>query len=218
MNEKECIYTVLIGEYEDLNKQPAFLGSNLKKYCLTDNINLKSDDWEIRFIEPLFSTDPVRSQRALKIQPHLYFPEFEKSIYIDNSVILKKLPEDLLALLGEGVDLFAFEHSFRETLFDEFIEVATLGLDDQSRIYEQLNHLQLTYPNALAERPIWTGFLLRDHTSARAKLFSDIWYANVLRYSRRDQLSINLAIHQSKALTRLVKQDNNDSPLHCWPV
>ena len=159
-----CVYTALIGGYEKLNEQPIAVDSRLPFICLTNDPELQSETWQIRLVEPLFGLDPIRSQRALKLLPHEYLSEFDCSIYIDNSVVLKTSPE---ALIEKYLGASAFclpEHSFRNTVVDEFLEVEALGYDDQGRLFEQLNHYALEFPKVLEEKPFWTAVLLRDQS------------------------------------------------------
>ena len=94
--ENTIVYTVLIGQNEGLNSQPQIKNSKLRHVCLTDNENLKSEDWEIIYIKRLLPMDQYRSQRNLKIRPHLIFPEYKYSFYMDNTIILKTKVEDLI--------------------------------------------------------------------------------------------------------------------------
>jgi hypothetical protein len=74
----------------------------------------------MRPVEPLFPLDPIRSQRAIKIRPHEYLPDFERSLYVDNSVLLKAEPERILERCGGTSVFWLPKHSFRETVLAEF--------------------------------------------------------------------------------------------------
>ena len=50
------------------------------------------------------------------------------------------------------------------------------------------------------------------------KKFSEIWFSNVLRYSRRDQLSIIHSALQSNLMINGFYLDNHSSIYHQWPV
>jgi hypothetical protein len=45
----------------------------------------------------------------------------------------------------------------------------------------------------------------------------DIWLAHVLRYSRRDQLSLNVALKRARLTPEVLRIDNHESYFHSWP-
>lgn len=213
-----CVYTVLLGGYEKLNEQPAASRSRLPFICLTDDASLQSASWDCRLVKPLFPEDPIRSQRDLKIRPHLYMQDYDCSIYIDNSVVLKEPPERLLEAFDPENGFLIPLHSFHETVLDEFLEVARIGLDDSVRIFEQLNHYTFSCPDVLAQRPWWSAILVRDHRSAKVRSMLEIWASHVMRYSRRDQLSINTAFTAANLHPTILDVDNHVSDWHIWPI
>jgi hypothetical protein len=162
--------------------------------------------------------DPIRSQRDLKLRPHLHLPGFDRSLYIDNSVVLKSRPEDLFqAYLSDGP--FALpSHSYRLSVLDEFIEVARSGFDDPARIFEQLNHYAIEDSAVLEEKPFWTAILLREHDDPACRKMAELWAAHVFRYSRRDQLSVNLAFRRVGLAPKTIEIDNLGSWFHNWPI
>lgn len=214
---RSCVYTCLVGRYEKLNEQPMARQSAVPFICLTDDPDLTSDTWRIVRIDPLFAQDSVRSQRMLKLLPHRYLGDFERSLYIDNAVVLTAPPERLFAdYLDTGFALPS--HSYRTTVRDEFAEVAATQLDDDERIADQLASYQAGDPAALDERPYWSGLLLRDHGDARTTQALETWAMHVLRFSRRDQLSANYAFRRSGYTPRRIEIDNYASWFHRWPV
>jgi hypothetical protein len=200
-----------------LNEQPVAAESNLPFICLTDDPALRGERWEIRLITPMFAADPIRSQRAAKILCALYLPEFEASLYIDNSVLLKVAPEVLFVEFGSQAGLCLPLHSFRDTVLDEFLAVAEDGLDDPRRIAAQLEDYRAAFPDVLGLRPSWSAIMLRDHRDETVTLAMQIWFAHVCRYSRRDQLSSRVAFHLAGLKPLLIAIDNHDSRFHDWP-
>jgi uncharacterized RmlC-like cupin family protein len=212
-----CVYTTVIGGYEPLNEQPVAASSRLPFICLTDDAKLASDTWQIRHVTPLFGMDPVRSQRALKLNPHEYLKDFDCSLYLDNSVRLKVEPDGVIEQHLGAAGFCLPPHSFREAVLDEFMEVDARGLDEPARSFEQLHHYTIEFPQVLQEKPFWTGILLRDHRNAKVRAMLELWWAHVQRYSRRDQLSINVAFACTGFQPDVLGIDNFDSWLHTWP-
>jgi FkbM family methyltransferase len=216
MTAKRVVYTSLIGEYEELNEQPQAASSAIDFVCFTDNPELKSETWEIRVVDPRFPRDSVRSQRYFKMIGPELLSEYDESLYIDNSILLTTLPERLFEEWFTSNDLSLPLHSFRDTVAAEFDEVDLNGLDDPTRIHEQFISYSVMLPSVLNEKPFWAAIMLRRHTIAVFKTMR-LWYENILRYSRRDQLSINYAILVSGLKTTALEIDNHSSEFHTWP-
>ncbi|WP_149536910.1 hypothetical protein [Siccirubricoccus phaeus] len=213
------VYTVLLGSYEPLKEQPARAGSMARFVCYTDSLGLRSESWEIRPVTPLLAQDPVRSQRWLKLAPET-LPEVAAaaaSLYIDNSVRLRAPPEALLAEMPQGAALALAPHSYRRSLAEEFQAVLAEGLDEPGRVLEQYLHLAAEAPALLQARPWWSGLMLRRHGAPGLDAAMAAWRALVLRYSRRDQLSGNLAFHRAGLGVAPLALDNFASPFHSWP-
>ena len=214
---RTCVFTVLMGNVEALNEQPVAANSRLPFICFTDDPNLRSDSWDVRLVPRLFGADVVRSQRAVKIRPFDYLPEFDASLYIDNSVVLTKTPESFIEKNFPRSGFCLIQHSYRATVYDEFQEVAAQDLDKQNRIAEQFHHYLDDYPHILQEKPYWTAILLRDHRSPALRKMAETWLAHVHRYSRRDQLSVNLAFRLAGLTPDALRFDNFKSEYHVWP-
>jgi Protein of unknown function (DUF616) len=214
---RRCVYTALIGNYEPLNEQAVAAQSAVPFICLTDDPDLKSASWQIRQVKPVFGMDPIRSQREFKLRPHIHLAEFDASLYIDNSVVLSLPPESLFERFFPASGFAVPKHSFRESVLDEFLEVARLGFDDQGRIFEQLNHYSIDCPEVLNSKPYWAGMLIRDHQNPKVRAMLEIWAAHVHRYSRRDQLSMAAAFRQAGLVPDAMDIDNHSSQFHTWP-
>lgn len=211
---KRAVYTALIGSYERLLEQPVAEASTIPFICLTDDPSLTSESWEVRLVEPAFERDSVRSSRVLKITGGPLATEYDESLWVDNKVVLTKDPAIILDELLADADFAVIEHSYRDTVMAEFDEVTRTGLDDPARIYEQLIHYAETKPHVLDAKPYWGAFIARRWTpSVRAAM--QTWINHVLRYSRRDQLSMRYALDAVPRVLAL-ELDNFASPMHTW--
>lgn len=215
---KTCVYTVLLGGYDVLLDQEVAVSSDATFVCFTDDPTLRSDTWEIVQVEPRFPQDLHRSSRVLKILGHERLNEFEVSLCIDASVRLRKKPEVIIAeWLTQDVDMALATHSYRAKIIDEFDEVIRLNYDDRARVYEQLVDYSIFYPDVLEARPHWGGMLVRRRSPAVESAMR-LWFDHVLRYSRRDQLSLMVALLHSGIRYRSIEIDNFDSEYQEWPV
>ena len=218
------VYTSLIGENEGLNKQPFLQHSGIRHVCLTDDKNLISNDWEIIYVDRIFPNDCYRSQRNFKIRPHLIFPNYKYSLYLDNTIVLKKKTDDFINMIlndqfaNDKDPLFLIPYHSQFNLINEFNACLTNNLDNQIRLYEQFNDYLKTDINLFKKSAYWGGILLRNHNHKEIISLSEIWFAHICRYSRRDQLSIIHACSQSKVKLKGFKLNNASSEFHKWPI
>lgn len=214
-----AVYTALIGGYEELNEQPVAARSDVPFVCFTDDPSLRSETWEIVLVDPVLRADSSRSSRQLKlVADHPRLADCDQTLWIDNSVVLKVVPEQLLDEWLDDADLAIPRHSYRERVIDEFDAVVKAGFDEPSRVYEQLHHYLEVAPHVLELPVLWNALIARRRTPQVARL-GEAWWQQVLRYSRRDQLSVRMALELVPGVRlREVTLDNHESPLHRWPV
>lgn len=209
------MYTALFGGYEHLVEQPARNDSNCDFVCFTDDPGLESRSWKLVRVEPALPTDPARSVRQLKIIGHELLSESDESLWIDNRIVLKKSPELLMANWLEHSELAAIAHSDRESVEAEFAAVLNGRLDNPARVREQLAVMKTVAPSVLDEVPLW-GAIIARKKSPNVDYAMRVWMDSVLRYSRRDQLSFNYALHRSKLSVNVVELPNRQSEWHQW--
>lgn len=210
------VYTALIGEYEALNEQPVAQTGSVDFVCFTDSPDVTSDTWQIRRIQPRFPLDTVRSARFLKVRGPELLAEYDESLWIDNTVLLTSDPHGLFDEWLAGHDVAIPLHNRRRSIIAEFDAVATHGYDDSARVYEQLIHYSQLDAPALETVPYWTALLARRHVP-EVLAAMQVWYEHILRYSRRDQLSVNVALGMSDVPVNAVTIDNELSDFHRWP-
>lgn len=210
---RRAVYTAVLGGYEARLSQPP--ESDIDFICLTDNPEMSSDRWRIELVEPVFAADPVRSARHLKILGHPVLSDYDETLWIDNRVNLLVKPEEMLDRWLQDADLSMPWHGYRETVFDEFIAVLEGGFDDPYRIQEQLVHYLVHESEVLQEKPYWTAIIARRATPEVAQAMH-LWHDQVLRYSRRDQLSVNCALRRSRISVTGQSAETWGSSQHAW--
>lgn len=213
------VYTMAIGFDYELPLIKPYPGVHW--VCLTDRNLQESKGWSIQKISPQLPEDLFRTSRIYKTSPHIFFKQYSVSIYIDTRVTLKDDPRILLRTLlpTESHILGGFYHSYRKTLADEFVEIAKEKLDFHSVLNEHLNLYKVYFPEQLAIRPVWGGILARRHMEDACILSMELWKSHILRYSRRDQLSLPWAIRSMpEHKVNLLSLSIFDSDFHKWPT
>ena len=141
-------------------------------------------------VDPLRGLDPARASRRPKLMPHLYFPDADWSLWLDNKSRLLRPPDQIVSALAAQSDarFFAFPHFRRDCVYQEGQTVRENGLDDHRIILERMR----TYrAEGMPEHfgLIEGHFIARRHGDAAVAAFGEEWFDHVCRYSRRDQIS-----------------------------
>lgn len=209
---------MVVGGTERVLEQHVARHHDTDLICFTDADVPEGSGWQVRPIAPRFPLDPSRSSRWPKLLPHLVLPDYDESLFIDNTVLLTADPAELFErFLPDGVGMAAYAHTWRPNLRAEFEEVVKVGKESDWVCREQLRHYEATDPEALELRPVAGGFLYRRHDDPVVQRAMQRWWEHVLRYSRRDQLSLLVAA-RAEGLEILVHEvDNHLSELHEWP-
>ena len=191
---KKVVFSVLIGEYDLISQ------FNLQKdfdfYLFTDDQSGKYNhtNWTILPIPEEvqeLNVSRVKKQRFIKLHPHLYFKDYDLSIYIDaNFKIIDDLNNFLIRVLSPNYSIYTFEHPERNTIFNETFEVVSLQKEKESianAIRERYRKENFPDKNGLIE----SCLIIRKHNEKDSIYMMNKWYDEIKNYSHRDQLSFN---------------------------
>lgn len=210
---RRAVYTAVMGGYETVLSSPPT--STADCICFTDDPGLTSDRWRIELVEPVLPGDPIRSARHLKIAGHPILDAYDETLWVDNRVELLVDPVEILEDWLSDANISMPSHSYRDTVTDEFVAVLEGGFDDPSRLQEQLLHYLAHDVEALQEKPYWTAIIARRSTPEVAQAMSG-WRDQVMRYSRRDQLSVNVALRRAGLAVTVQPLESGGSGKHAW--
>jgi hypothetical protein len=209
----------LTGKYEELNeKSSAMPGIDL--ICFTDDNTLSSPTWKIEVIEPYMPNDLQRSQRHVKACPHQYdqLSSYDMVVYIDNNVTInKQIGSAINKFFESGNPLGLYQHTYRSSLYEEFLAVKYGNYDAEERIEMCFNDLLENFSFLLVSRPLWGGVIFRNMHDPKTHLFGASWFSAIVLGPRRDQLSLPLALHLNSILPYLIDQNIFCSDFHSWP-
>jgi len=192
--DRLVVYTALFGDYDDLIDPPEkFEGCDF--VCFTDQKHLKSDIWEIRLVEDC-DLPPNMMNRKYKILPHLFFPEYERSLYVDANIAILKNPKELSDKYLSRFDFVAPKHFTRDCVYDEAKECIVLMKDKTENIKKQMQrYKEKGFPSrfGLSENNI----LLRRHSNESVITLMESWWQELQKETKRDQLSLPYAMWKS---------------------
>lgn len=199
---KIVVYTANIGDYDSVDI-PQFLELNkdVKFVLFTTNKQLRSNKIDIRYVEDYMSIDrdPQRVARFFKLQPHKVLPPHDISIWHDSCLSLKitnynKVVEE--NLINRSLEMICYRHPNRNCLYREASACISQSLDNQLLIKRQIERYKGEgFPS---NKGLYdTGIMIRVN-SQKMQVFNDMWYDEVKRGSKRDQISHMYCIRKNK--------------------
>ena len=200
--DKGVIYTAIFGSYDRLHEP----SSNIKSYdlvCFTDDKTLKSDVWDVRYVESVFS-DPVLDNRYYKMNPHELFPNRSRSIYLDGNIKINKDPSTYFDGLSDDILMAIPPHPFRSCVYDEVdtcLKSKHIGTEEAD--YWREIYMEKGFPRnqGLYENNI----IFRRHNDPAVIKLMHIWWDSFVNYAKRDQLSLSLLAWQEHITIAPVK-------------
>lgn len=187
--ERIAVYTAVFGGYDAL-RQPLLAPENIDYFAFSDAKLSECGLWtqmDAELPEECVG-DPVLSNRWCKMHPHLLFPAYDYSIYVDANIWIFS---DLTPLTA-GLDRYPvamFRHKHRACVYDEV----------RACIYQKKDDPQVlkAYGRLLRSRGIprrWglleASVIARRHNDPTCISLMDAWWEAFLRNSRRDQISL----------------------------
>jgi hypothetical protein len=191
VKNKIVVYTCISGNYDSI-KDIVNKEENIDYICFTDQ-DIFSNSWKIKKIpEFLNYLDQTKRARCLKILPHLFLPEYEISIWVDGSI---EVLGNINKLISENLNNYfsICKHPDRTCTFEEASSIISLKKDTKEVVMEQMSRYEsLGYPknNGMVQ----SGIIIRKHNEEECKQISNNWWQEVLKGSKRDQLSFNFSI------------------------
>lgn len=168
--------------------------------------------WNWRAMPPgMAALGPSLGNRHAKFFPRKIFPEADYSIYIDaNLLVIADLNPLLAEFIASDADIGLFPHSARSDVYAELAfckQVGKLAPEDHA-----LGDAQMAFYRAegLPEDHLFTenAVILRRHgrgegRGAALDAAMDLWWEQLARFTRRDQLSLPYVLHRSGLRVKL---------------
>ena len=194
---KKIVYSVILGEYDKIHPIDIQEGFDFILFTDNANINYNKTNWTILPLPNELkhrNISRVKKQRFIKLHPHLYFKNYNLSIYIDASFQIKgDLNEFLLRILSTKYKIYTFEHPYRNKLLKEAFAVVKYGKEKEkiSKIITE-RYKKDNFPdnNGLIE----SCLILRKKKEKEVIGIMNKWYEEIENNSHRDQLSFNYII------------------------
>lgn len=189
MRSKLAIYTAIYGSKDTLKEIPERLKDKYDFICFTNDPNLKSDDWDIRYFPGVY-TDTTRSHKIFKVLPHIFLPEYEMVMWVDGNIQIRDAdPGDVTEEYLKNHNWAMFKHPDRDCAYEE-VDVC---IARKKASIPKLKRQILTYQKQGFPKNFglhYGGLFFRRHTEPKVIEFAHHWWDEITTHSRRDQVSL----------------------------
>ena len=196
---KRCVYTCLVGNYDSI-QEPTHIEKGWDYICFTDNSTWlregKIGSWTFR---PVLrdDLDPTRLNRYHKLLPYTVLPDYDESLYIDSNVdIVSPFIFDLIKARG-GVGLLLPYHFMDKCAYRHTEWIVGAGKDESAPIKEFGDIMKKSgFPHDFGMTE--NNVIFRDHANKRMQRIMEEWWQCIVKYCKRDQLSLSYLLWKDK--------------------
>ncbi|MDO5132524.1 MAG: DUF616 domain-containing protein [Eubacteriales bacterium] len=190
-DEKIAVYTVIFGNYDSLH-EPECCPDNCDFYLISDRIlPPEGSVWKPLVLpaevqERISGMNAKMKNRFLKLLPHLLFPEYNWSVYLDGNIQLVTDPTEYIHRMPVyGVSLH--RHFSRDCVYEESKTILNLKKASETEMAEVLEFLvqeQMPAHYGLLECPV----IVRQHNLPQCVELMEAWWELFERFPYRDQM------------------------------
>ena len=135
-NLKKLVFSVNLGGYDDIKPLEKKRGYDYFLFVDKFDNSYNNSNWTIIFLPEIvrnLNISLIKQQRFIKTHPHIFFPNYDISIYVDCTYkIFGNLDEFLLRILTPRHSIYILEHPERNKIADEFEPIQILKKDNVS--------------------------------------------------------------------------------------
>lgn len=197
-NRRVVVYTCITGGFDEL-VEPMFVHSDVDYVIFSDHDLPQSPYFkkrECQYVDP----NPRRTARYVKTHPHIILREYDVAIWLDANIMFKTSLTPFLKIIQDsGADIGVVYHTIRSGFIEEAAECARIGADERDVLEDQTSKYKA---DAISnDNLIETNFFIALLSRPNVRRFFDVWWAEICRFSLRDQVSVNYALSLSGAST-----------------
>lgn len=186
---RKVIYTCIVGGYEKL-RVPGYITEGWETVIFSDK-PVEYSGWMQNIVIPSedLLADPRRTARRIKLLSHHYLPKTDVSFWMDANM---QITCDLNKIMGKFLtdkDIATFMNPRRVCIYQEGAKIKRQKQDKPDIVDAQVARYRAEkYPKH--HGLICSNVLMRRHSPKVIEL-NEMWWAEMVKGSRRDQLSFN---------------------------
>lgn len=185
------IYTAITGNYDTIH-EPLIKDSRFDYILFTNNPSIKSDFWNVIYIDNPQNLDNIRLARQIKILGYKFLPEYDYSIWVDGKLQITGDVFEYIQTSKDKMPILCMPHYANNCVYEEMAACESLRKDNAEVMHKQINDYKSEgYPANYGM--IDSCVLVRELKDQKLNTVMDTWWDEVLNKSYRDQLSFNYA-------------------------
>ena len=191
---KIAVVSAIVGGY-DAPLLPAYVENEMDYIIFSDQ---KVPDFGIFDVRPLPYVDIDKTRSARYVKTHLtrILGGYDVIIWLDGCIMpVAPLLPAIQDFVSSGCEFAAMLHPFRASPYEEMRMCIAIGKDDVPIIQRQREHYrsQGYKSHCLIESNVF----FVDARSEKVTEMLDLWWEQIRRFSRRDQLSLNYCLDKT---------------------
>ncbi|MFH0772949.1 MAG: glycosyltransferase domain-containing protein [bacterium] len=185
-NHNLVVYTALFGGKDTL-VDPTYVDPSVDYVCFTDDPTLTSSVYKMVLCDSKFKT-PIQSAKQFKLLPHLFFPEYTHSLWVDASIVIKT--DDMKSWLDPHIarNNFTVFQNTHPTLSEEIQylkDAKKVRPEDLDRQIAQYTQEGLSLTTSMVDG----STILRAHNNPDVIKFDELWWDQICKHTLRDEVS-----------------------------
>lgn len=197
-NTRIAVYTCITGYYDKL-LEPVYVPENVDFYIITDMAINLSSAWkkiDINTVEEVHGFDNTRKARYMKTHPHVFFKDYEYSIWVDSNIRVVGDLSKFIKCVGKTVPFASNWHPDRNSIYAEVEACISRKKDDPDLLRKHIdNYKKVGMPEDFGL--IETNMIVRKHMEKCCIELMELWWGELMQWSKRDQLSLPYVIWKS---------------------
>lgn len=144
--------------------------------------------------------DPRRRARFIKTHLPTYFSSYDWVFWVDGNIMLCVDPKYMVQILEQSDSyFFSFKHPHRANVIHEAVACLKLGKDDFDVLSKHISQ-NISRPGMRAPLLFETGVSIMKPHDADVRKMCVLWWEAIMLGSKRDQLSLPLAVIETPNL------------------
>ena len=187
---KIAVYTSIFGNYDPLI-EPLYHSEKCDYYAITDQDIPENSIWnklDVGSIPGFEDMDGYHKSKFCKMMPHILFPQYEYSIWVDGNIQIAADMVPLVDRLDEEHIMGMFQNPLHDCIYTE----ARFNICQNNASIEKIRNQMSAYkaegfPEKFGLREF--SVIVRRHNDEECIQMMQDWWKQVNTYTMRDQLS-----------------------------